>query len=423
MNILKRVLPATLLANNWRKSMIDKLAFIYIKNSKLLLARSKGSDAYFIPGGKREEGETDAQALKREIQEELSVSLNEDTLKPMGVFTAQAHGKPAGTLVQMTCYSGDFEGTLQASAEIEEIAWYKEGMPCSLVTQQIVDWLKSNNLIASQEKNPTNYDWVLFDADETLFRFDDLRGLKNMFKNYAIEFTEQDYKEYKEINSKLWKDYQNGIITADEIRQKRFKQWGERLGKTSMQLNSDFLTAMANICEPLEGTVSLLNSLKGKVKMGIITNGFTEWQEIRLERLGLTEHINLVVTSEQAGVAKPHRNIFNHALSRMDNPSRERVLMVGDTFESDIKGGIDSGLHTCWFNAHNKPLTADTHPTYQVTSLSELEIMLLGQANTHKSSQEKKSFPFWLQNKDSANRLAAEVPSQTLEEETKHAPY
>ncbi len=80
--------------------------------------------------------------------------------------------------------------------------------------------------------------------------------------------------------------------------------------------------------------------------MGIITNGFTSLQQTRLERTGLRDHFDLLIISEEVGVAKPDARIFDYALAQAGNPSRDRVLMVGDTAESDIRGGVNAGLAT-----------------------------------------------------------------------------
>lgn len=105
-------------------NLIDKLAWIEIRDNLILLTKSRGKDKYYIPGGKRELGETDEQALLREIHEELSVAIDKSTLRFRGVFEAQAHGQPAGVLVRMTCYSGEYAGELKASSEIEAIKWF-----------------------------------------------------------------------------------------------------------------------------------------------------------------------------------------------------------------------------------------------------------------------------------------------------------
>jgi 8-oxo-dGTP pyrophosphatase MutT (NUDIX family) len=124
--------------------VIDKLAWVCIEHGRILAARSRSKDVYFIPGGKREAGESDEQALIREVHEELGITLRADTLKPIGVFEAQAHGQPEGVNVRLTCYSGEYSGTPHASAEIEEIAWltYADRGRFSLVAQILLDELR-----------------------------------------------------------------------------------------------------------------------------------------------------------------------------------------------------------------------------------------------------------------------------------------
>ena len=102
---------------------IDKIAFIYVKDGKILSTLSKGKDTYYIPGGKREENETDEETLIRECKEELTIEINKNTIKYYGTFQAQAHGKAEGIIVKMTCYMAGFNGNLQANSEIQEIRW------------------------------------------------------------------------------------------------------------------------------------------------------------------------------------------------------------------------------------------------------------------------------------------------------------
>ena len=131
-------------------NLIDKLAWIYIKDRKILSTRSKGKDAWYIPGGKREEGESDLQALVREVKEEMDVELIEDSIKYFDTFKAQAHGKPEGVFVQMTCYTGDYRGELNPSAEIEEMSWLTSDTDPKLLSPVdliIFAELKNKNLI------------------------------------------------------------------------------------------------------------------------------------------------------------------------------------------------------------------------------------------------------------------------------------
>lgn len=223
----------------------------------------------------------------------------------------------------------------------------------------------------------TQWDWILFDADDTLFHFDAFAGLQRLFQRYDVEFNLADYSDYQAINKPLWVDYQNGAITALQLQLQRFQGWADRLQVTPNDLNSGFLAAMAEICLPLEGAADLLNALKGRVKMGIITNGFTALQQIRLERTGFQGYFDLLVISEQVGVAKPHPAIFDYALNEMGDPPRDRVLMVGDNPDSDILGGINAGLATCWLNADGRTRPEGIVPLWQVASLRELQDKLL----------------------------------------------
>jgi 8-oxo-dGTP pyrophosphatase MutT (NUDIX family) len=128
---------------------IDKLGWLYIQNGKLLVARSKNKSLFYIPGGKREKGESDQQALIREINEEISVNLLTKTIVPAAVFTAQADGEKSDITVKLTCYYANYEGELVANAEIETIEFmsYCDKQRCSTGAIQVMDWLYSQHLI------------------------------------------------------------------------------------------------------------------------------------------------------------------------------------------------------------------------------------------------------------------------------------
>ena len=128
---------------------IDKIALICIKNKKILSTLSRGKDTYYIPGGKREKDESDEQTLIRECKEELSINIQEDTIKYYGTFKAQAHGKAEGVLVKMTCYNAEFSGNIKANSEIEKINWltYKDLDKISPVDKLIFKDLYEKGLI------------------------------------------------------------------------------------------------------------------------------------------------------------------------------------------------------------------------------------------------------------------------------------
>lgn len=131
------------------KKFIDKLAFLYIIDQKILMSLSKGKDTWYIPGGKRDGEETDTEALMREVEEELSVKLLPQSIQKYGTFEAQAHGHPEGVTVRMTCYTSEFMGELLPASEIERLEFfsYARKSESSAVDHLIFDDLKRQGLI------------------------------------------------------------------------------------------------------------------------------------------------------------------------------------------------------------------------------------------------------------------------------------
>ncbi len=219
-----------------------------------------------------------------------------------------------------------------------------------------------------------SYDWVVFDADETLFRFDAKRGLTQLLQSYEVDFTEAHFQRFKEVNAPLWDAFQRGEISAADIKARRFVDWEARLGVSSMELNRQFMAQMGSISSTLDGAEAMLNSLDKKVGMGIITNGFVELQQERLVAHQLEQYFDFVVVSEALGVAKPHPEIFHHTHREYisEDVPAHRILMVGDNPHSDILGGQRAGWHTCWLNEHEVPCPDEVSPNHTIRHLSEL---------------------------------------------------
>ncbi len=129
--------------------LIDKIALIHLDNGRILSTRSRGKDVYYLPGGKREPGESDTDTLVREISEELAVAVRPGTAVHVGTFQAQADGHPEGTVVQMACYTAEYEGEPVASSEIAEVVWltYADRDQVAPVDQLIFDDLHQRSLL------------------------------------------------------------------------------------------------------------------------------------------------------------------------------------------------------------------------------------------------------------------------------------
>jgi len=102
-------------------ALVDTVAWVCLEDGRILCARPRGKDVFFIPGGKREDGESDMQTLLREITEELTVALQPETVRHVGTYQA---GQPDGAVVRMSCYTAEYAGTLAASSEIDELTWF-----------------------------------------------------------------------------------------------------------------------------------------------------------------------------------------------------------------------------------------------------------------------------------------------------------
>ncbi|MES9539784.1 NUDIX domain-containing protein [Spirillospora sp. NPDC049024] len=124
-------------------TLIDKIAWIHLEDGRILSTRSRGKDVYYLPGGKREPGESDLDTLVREIDEELAVAIVPATAAHLGTFQAQAHGHAEGVTVRMTCYTADHQGSPTPSSEIAEVVWltHADRARVSPVDQIIFDHL------------------------------------------------------------------------------------------------------------------------------------------------------------------------------------------------------------------------------------------------------------------------------------------
>ncbi len=129
--------------------MIDKIAWLHLMDGKVLCARSRGKSLFYLPGGKREPGETDTETLVREVREELAVEIDPSSAEPAGTFEAQADGQAPGVVVRTTAYTAEYTGALAASSEIDEIAWlaYADRDRVSAAGKVIFDHLRETGLL------------------------------------------------------------------------------------------------------------------------------------------------------------------------------------------------------------------------------------------------------------------------------------
>ncbi len=226
----------------------------------------------------------------------------------------------------------------------------------------------------------TPYTWIIFDADGTLFDFQHAEAiaLEKTPAQMGLQVTANFSDIYHAINDALWRSFEAGALRARDVRTERFKQLFERsnIASDSNVFSEAFLKNLIRESTFFEGAESLLARLKNRINLLLLTNGFADVQHARIARLGLGDAFDHVIISEEVGVAKPDRGIFEIAFERMGSPDKGNVLIVGDSLSSDIQGGGDYGIDTCWFNPDSCANTTNIEPTYEIRFLNEVTNLL-----------------------------------------------
>ena len=218
---------------------------------------------------------------------------------------------------------------------------------------------------------------ILFDADGTLFDFQraERHALAQTMARFDLEYDAERHPAlYTAINRDVWRQLEQGTLTAAALKVERFRRFlaGCEVTCSAEAFSGEYLRRLAAASHLLDGAEALLAALRPRFRLALVTNGLAEVQRPRLARSPIGPLFNAVVVSEELGVAKPDARIFEHALRQLQHDDRETVLMVGDSLESDIQGGLNAGLRTCWFNPSGADNNTGIEPTFEVARLSEL---------------------------------------------------
>jgi putative hydrolase of the HAD superfamily len=218
---------------------------------------------------------------------------------------------------------------------------------------------------------------VFFDLDHTLWDFDknSQMAFDRIFKSkYQDIITEDFIKEYIPINQECWRLYQNDKITHQELRFNRLKFSFDALNYVISEENilaiaNDYIEFLTDNNYLFDGAIEVLEYLKPKYKLHIITNGFANVQEKKINNASLGSYFNTITNSELAGVKKPNSIIFDYALN-LASASKENSIMIGDDFEADVTGALNAGLDAIYFNEKKLDVSGDYK---QINHLLELK--------------------------------------------------
>jgi len=243
----------------------------------------------------------------------------------------------------------------------------------------------------SSRRRPTvsRFEVILFDADGTLFDFEraETHALSAAFADLGEPWNEGLLPAYQRINSRLWREFENGTITTSYLRTERFARFCREVGSKAdpAAFAGRYLARLGEASFLIDGAEAVVRRLFGRHRLAIITNGLSEVQHARIERSPIAGLFEAVVVSEEVGVQKPEAGIFQVAFDLLGISDRSQAIMVGDSLSSDVQGGANFGIATCWLNrrpgaassrsappAPSAIVAPGTRPHWEISDLREL---------------------------------------------------
>lgn len=211
-----------------------------------------------------------------------------------------------------------------------------------------------------------NPQFVFFDLDNTLLDHDSAEAAAqtDIYQSNPElqEVSKEDWlNTYKSVNHNLWLQYQEGEIDRHELHRSRFKDSMIQLGipaDRSEEIGTEYMNCYRNHWSWVDGAKEAVEIVSESYPVGIVTNGFLETQQMKIEKMGLDQFTDIFVITEEIGVMKPHQRVFDVATERA-RVDRNSILYVGDSYSSDIIGGRNAGWKTAWFTAFVSEIEED----------------------------------------------------------------
>lgn len=222
------------------------------------------------------------------------------------------------------------------------------------------------------------YDILLFDADNTILDFDkaEEQALKQAFSDSKLFYTDNVLSVYRRNNIKQWQLYEQGVIKEkSEVLSSRFVQTFIELGiEANSQSTADLYEKhLHNGFYVIHNAESVLQRLQSMgCKLFLVSNGVLSIQNSRMKGSGMDKYFLRRFVSEEVGVPKPHEEYFDYCFANIDNFQKDKTLIIGDSLTSDIQGGINVGIDTCWYNPKRQSNAYNITPTYEISDLEQL---------------------------------------------------
>lgn len=221
---------------------------------------------------------------------------------------------------------------------------------------------------------------ILIDIDDTLLDFGkaEKAAIAKAYRDYGIDPSEKNLARYSEINIAQWEAMEKGLLNRDQVLLRRHELFFAELGvQIPIQEFEDCYRAYLGVGHYfIEGAEEMLSYLFPKYNLYIASNGVAETQYSRMKSAGIGKYFKQIFISETTGSHKPEKAYFDYCFAHMEEFDPEKTLIIGDSLTSDIKGGLEAGIQTCWFNPKRKPGRADIRPHYEIHSLEEIRKIL-----------------------------------------------
>ena len=220
------------------------------------------------------------------------------------------------------------------------------------------------------------YKTILFDADETLLDFSAAQydALTNLFQMHGHVINDSIRDKYNALNISLWQAYEKGEMSRDEVLNTRFQLLFHQLGyEVDGELyEKEYHLELNKGHQVIPGALQLIEALKNTHNLYIVTNGVADTQYDRLTASGLLPYFKEIFVSEVVGYQKPKIEFFQYVFDRISDFNKEQTIIIGDSLSSDMQGGINAGIDTCWYNPNSLETTLKLPITYEIKDLSQV---------------------------------------------------
>ena len=219
---------------------------------------------------------------------------------------------------------------------------------------------------------------ILWDVDGTLldFKAAESAAIKSLFEEFSLgTCSENMLQRYSQINSSYWQRLEANEITKPQVLVGRFQQFFGEIGVNTAiaeEFNRQYQIRLGDTVVYRDNSIDIIKKLRGKIKQYVVTNGTIVAQKKKLRLSGLGDLMDGIFISDEIGVEKPNRAFFDAVFNTVQPENLSEVIIVGDSLTSDIRGGNNAGILTCWYNPEQKPQPQDYRIDYVISDLHQV---------------------------------------------------